>query len=402
MHAVLLTLLVFPHSEFRTPHSDDWPRFRGPNGSGVAAAVPLGFGPADRLWTVPLPGKGHSSPVIAGGRLFLQAASGDGAKRHLLALDAATGKTAWQTDVSGGKGHTHAKNSLASASAAVDGGRVFFPVWDGDGVTLRALDAATGKEQWNAPLGGYVSQHGFGISPLAAGGRVFVNFDQDGSAELVAFDAATGKRVWAAPRKAFRANSAMCLLHKGTLVAASTAGLTAYDPATGKVVWDWAWPFDGMALRTVGSPVLDGDTIIAVAGDGGGSRSTVAVTVGPTPRLLWQKTKGVPYVPGPIAAGDHLYFVTDNGLATCAELATGNVVWQERAFTRAVSASPVLAGGAVIAVAEDGKLIAFKATPAGFEKLAEGGIGEAVFASPAAVGGRLYVRGATGLTCFGK
>ncbi len=400
MHASLLALALGTQPPALA--ADEWSRFRGPNGSGVAAAVPAGFGPEHQLWRVPLPGRGHSSPVVAGGRVFLQAASADGGKRHLLALDAATGTTAWRVDLDGAKAHTHAKNSLASGTAAVDGGRVFFLVWDGDAVTLRALDAATGKEQWNARLGGYVSQHGFGISPLAAGGRVFVNFDQDGAAELLAFDAATGKKLWAAPRKAFRANSAMCLLHKGTLLAVSTAGLTAHDPATGKVVWDWGWPFDGQALRTVGSPVLDGDTVIAVAGDGGGSRSTVAVAAGPSPKLLWQKTKGVPYVPGPIASGDHLYYVTDNGLATCADLRTGDVVWQERAFSKAVSASPVLAGGAVIAVAEDGKLLAFKATPAGFEKLAEGSLGEPVFASPAAAGGRLYVRGATALTCFGK
>ena len=401
MHPALL-LLAFSLQPSALSPDGDWPRFRGPNGSGVGPAVGLGFGDEAVKWAVPLPGKGHGSPVVADGKVFLQSATSDGSKRHLLALDAATGRTVWDKTVAGGAGHTHAKNSLASATAAVDAGRVFFLVWDGQAVTLRGHAAADGKELWDVPLGGYVSQHGFGISPLAADGRVFVNFDQDGSAVLLAFDGATGKKLWSADRKPFRANSAMCLLHKGTLVATSTAGLTAHDPATGKVAWDWAWPFDGMALRTVGSPVLDGDTVIAVAGDGGGSRSTVAVAAGAKPKLLWQKTKDVPYVPGPIASGRHLYFVTDAGLAACADLTTGDIVWQERAFSKAVSASPLLAGGAVVAVAEDGTILAFKASSDGFEKLAEGKLREPVFASPAAAGGRLYVRTATKLVCFGK
>lgn len=400
--ALLLLLVLTPHSSLLAPDPGDWPRFRGPNGSGVGPAVPLGFGPEHVAWRAEPPGRGHSSPVVADGRLFLQSASGDGAVRHLLAYDAATGKPVWQEDVPGGKGHTHAKNSLASSTPAVDGGRVFFLLWSGTDVRLDARDAATGKGLWQVKLGGYKSQHGFGISPLAAGGRVFVNFDQDGSAELLAFDAATGERVWAARRKPFRANCAMCLLHKGTLVAASTAGLTGYDPATGKVAWDWAWPFDNKPLRTVGSPVLDGDTVIAVSGDGDGSRSAAAVDVGgSSPKQLWQRTRDVPYVPGPIAAGRHLYYLTDGGQAACADLATGKVVWQERAFATSVSASPVLAGGAVIAVAEDGRIVAFKASPGGFDKLAEGEVGEPVFASPAAAGGRLYVRGAKSLVCFG-
>lgn len=394
MLAVLLALALAP--------ADDWTWFRGPNGSGVGPAVPLAFGKDDIRWAADLPGRGHASPVVAGGRVFLQSATADGRQRRLLALDQATGNKLWQVDLPGQPAKVHAKSSLASSTAAVLGDRVFFLVWDGNAVTLRAVDAATGKEHWNAPLGGYVSQHGFGISPLAVDGRVFVNFDQDGSAELLAFDAATGNKLWAKPRKPFRANSAMCLLHKGTVVAASTAGLTAHDPATGAVAWDWSWPFDGMALRTVGSPVLDGDTVIAPAGDGGGSRSLVAVAAGPRPKLLWQKTKDTPYVPGPLLSGRHLYYLTDTGLATCADVATGDIVWQERAFSKAVTASPVLAGGAVVAVAEDGKIVAFKAASDGYEKLAEGSLGEPVFASPAAVGGRLYVRTATRLVCYGK
>jgi outer membrane protein assembly factor BamB len=302
--------------------------------------------------------------------------------------------------------------------------------WDGSVVTLYAYDL-DGTELWSASLGGYVSQHGVGMSPVASGGKVFVNYDQDdpaqaekpkpgdpppgppaeNPAEVLAFDAKTGAKVWAAKRKAFRACSSSPFVRelpggKTELIVSSTAGLTGYDTDTGKVNWDWAWKFDGMALRTVGSPVLAGDVVVAPSGDGGGSRSMVAVTPGPGSKMLWNRTKETPYVPAPVAKGDHLYWVTDGGVATCAELRTGKVVWSERAFPNLtkgtyVHASLLLIGDQVLAVSEFGEAVVFKATPAGYEEVSRNALGEAVSATPAAADGRLYIRGAAHLFCIG-
>lgn len=390
----------------------DWPRFHGQNGAGVAdPATPVEWEKAAPAWKVAVPGKGHSSPVVAAGRVFLQSASADGLNRSLHCFDAATGAVKWSRDVVGAPGHTHKKSSLASSTPAVDGGRVFTIYWNGAACDLAAY-GLDGKPLWTTPLGAFESDHGAGLSPMAFGGKVFVNYDQGadkdrpGTAEVLAFDAADGKKVWSARRKGFRACSATPVVRelpggKAEVVVSSTAALTGYDPDTGAVNWDWPWKFTGMALRTIAGPLMVGDKVIAFSGDGGGSRSAVAITPGSGPRVLWEKKKATPYVPSPVALGGHLYWVTDDGQATCADAKTGNPVWTERAFGKgAVSASLILAGDKVLAVAEDGKAVVFKATPDGFDKLAEMSLGEAVMASPAGADGRLFVRGTDHLFCF--
>ena len=387
----------------------DWTRFRGPNGSGAVETAPLKWnGASDILWKSEIPGSGHSSPIVVGDKVFLQSSATDGSTRMLICIDG-KGKIAWTSTIPGkhpGKGKVHNKSSLASSTPTSDGERVFAIFWDGDGLIVVGYDLA-GKELWKTPLGPYVSQHGAGMSPVAYGGKVFVNYDQDGAAELVALDAKSGKIAWSAKRKAFRACSSSPLVRelpggKTEIVVSSTAGLTGYDPADGKVNWNWEWKFDGMALRTVGSPILANGTVIAISGDGSGARSTVAVTPGEKPKLLWEKNKDTPYVPGPVAKGDYVYWVTDAGVAVCAETKTGKILWSERATQKSISASLLLIGDAVFAIAEDGKAIAFQASPGGFETVAESNLGEVVFATPAAADGKLYIRGANHLFCIGK
>jgi outer membrane protein assembly factor BamB len=413
----------------------DWTRFRGPNGSGVVPdpGVPLKWSATENVvWKVDVPGVGHSSPIVVKGRVILESASRDGAQRMLLCYDAGTGQLKWTKTDPGQKVPTiHAKNSLASSTPTSDGERVFALFWDGRVVTLYAYDL-DGNEKWSASLGGYVSQHGVGMSPVAYGGKVFVNYDQDdpsmaqkprpgevppgpvaeNPAEVLAFDAKTGEKLWAAKRKAYRACSSTPFVRelsggKAELVVSSTAGLTGYDPDTGKVNWDWSWKFPVKPLRTVGSPVLAGGVVVAPSGDGDGSRDMVAVSPGPSPKLLWEKRKDTPYVPVPVARGDHLYWVTDGGLAFCAETRTGKEVWgHERAFPNLskgtyVHSSPVLVGDNVVAVAETGQAVVFKATPDGFDEVARNDLGESVTASPAAADGKLYIRGAEHLFCIG-
>jgi len=387
----------------------DWARFRGPNGTGAVDAAPVKWsGASDILWKAEIPGYGHSSPIVVGDKVFLETSSEDSSKRMLLCIDG-KGKIAWTASVQGkhpGKGKVHTKSSLASSTPASDGERVFAIFWDGEGLIVYGYDLA-GKELWKTPLGPYVSQHGPGVSPVAYDGKVFINYDQDGAAELVALDAKTGKNVWSAKRKPFRACSSSPLVRdlpggKTEIVVSSTAGLTGYNPADGKVNWDWEWKFDGMALRTVGSPILANGTVVAVSGDGSGSRSTVAVTPGENAKMLWEKNKDTPYVPGPVTKGDYLYWVSDAGLAVCAEIKTGKILWSERATQKNISASLLLIGDTVFAVAEDGKAVAFQASPGGYEQVAESSLGEAVFATPAAADGKLYVRGAKHLFCIGK
>lgn len=383
----------------------DWTRFRGPNGTGVAAAdVPPQAAAKNLLWKVAIPGKGHSSPIIVGHRVFLQSATPDGAKRTLICLNSATGKIEWTRDVVGQSAHTHKKNSLASSTPASDGKNVYVLFWDGAAVTMHAY-TLDGKPLWASSLGSYQSQHGVGASPVVVGDKVIVNFDQDGAAEAMAFDTKTGVKVWSVERKPSRANPATPFIRelpngKSEVVFVNTGGLTGYDPDTGKVNWDWDWAPN--KLRTVASPILLKNSILAVAGDGGGSRAAAVVTPGTSAKLLWAKRKDVSYVPTPLVKGDHIYMVLDTGFVSCLEAQSGDILWSERVFTKAVTASPILIGDTVLAIAEDGKVVTFKTDPELFDKVTERSLGEAVFASPAAGDGKVFVRGVEHLFCFGK
>lgn len=392
----------------------DWPRFRGPNGAGVAdGPAPVAWTKGGNvLWTAELPGRGNSSPVVANGRLLVQSAAKDGTKRMLLCLDPATGAVKWTAAAGGQSAKIHPKSSLASSTPACDGDRVYACFWDGAAVSLHAYDL-DGKELWAASLGSFESQHGAGMSPVVHGGKVFVNFDQDGAAEVVAFDARTGAKAWVAPRRAYRACYSTPVVRprkdgRSELVAYSTAGATGYDPETGAVNWAWVTPWrEGeMALRSVASPVLAGGLVVCVNGDGSGSRYSAVLDPdapgGPAP--LWEKRSNAltPYVPCPVVKGDFIYWLTDQGFAECVAVKTGKVAWSERAFNKAVSASPVLIGDALLGIDEGGKAVAWKADPEGFEKVAASEVGEPVFASPAVADGRLYVRGATRLMCVGE
>jgi outer membrane protein assembly factor BamB len=390
----------------------DWPRFRGPNGTGVAADkdVPVTWGPEQNvLWKAELPGRGNSSPIISAGRVFLQSSSEDGKERRLYCLDAATGKRLWSQGEPGARAKTHPKNSLASGTPAADGERVFVTSWDGRGLRLLGYDFA-GKLLWQRDLGPYTSQHGPGHSPIVHDGRVILLDDQDGSSAVLVFDARDGKPLWQASRKPFRACYSTPFVRATAagpeLIVASTAGVSGYDPRDGSENWHYDWSFTRMPLRTVASPVEAAGLVVATSGDGAGDRHMIAVRLGgkgdvTKTHLAWENRRDFPYVPTLLAAGGHLFSVNDKGTAACYDAATGREVWSKPRLLTGVSASPVLVDGKVYAAGEDGKVCVFQADTT-FKLLAKNELGEPVMATPAVADGRLYLRGKDHLFCIGK
>jgi outer membrane protein assembly factor BamB len=394
-----------------TVAADNWPRFRGPNGTGISADkdIPVKWTAEDVLWKTPLPGFGHSSPIVWGDRIFLQSSTGDAKERMLLCLDTATGKVLWSKSAPATKGKTHPRSSQASGTPATDGELVYTAFWDGNNLALFAYDFK-GDLKWSKDLGEFVSQHGAGHSPIVWKDRVFLANDQDGSSVLLAFDAKTGKELWKTPRKAFRACYSTPLLREKAngeteLLVVSTAGVSGYDPLTGKENWHFTWEFSGMALRTVSSPVLAGDLILATSGDGSGPRHAIAVKLGgkgdvSATNLVWENRKSLPYVPSPLVRGEYLYTVNDAGIAACYEAKTGAEIWTHRLASK-VTASPVMIDGKIYSVGEDGKVYVFEAAPK-YKELGVSALGESVSATPAVADNRLYVRGDEHLFCIGK
>jgi outer membrane protein assembly factor BamB len=390
----------------------DWPRFRGPNGTGTTTdkEVPVHWTEKENvLWKTPLPGAGHSSPVVWGDRLFVQSASADGKERSLLCVDTGNGKILWTRAAPGGRAKTHLKNTLASSTPATDGERVYAVFWDGQDQSLAAYDFK-GELVWKRELGAFRSQHGAGGSPMAHDGLVYFNNDQDGKAELLALDARKGETVWKAERKAFRACYSTPFLHdKGAgemeLIVCSTAGVTSYHPKKGDENWNCRWLGDRMPLRTVSSPIVVNDVVFATAGDGAGDRHLLAVRLGgkgdvTKTHLAWENLHDFPYVPCLLGSGEHLYGVTDLGFAFCCEAKTGKEVWNTR-LAGPVTASPVMIDGKVYAVSDKGDVYVFEAATT-FKLLARNTVGEPVSATPAVADGKLFIRGEEHLFCIGK
>lgn len=392
----------------------DWPRFRGPNGAGIAEDknLPVKWTEENILWKTPIPGVGHSSPIVCKGRVFLQSASADGSERWLLCLDVGKGEIVWKTRSPGERTRKHALNSFASSTPASDGERVYAAFWDGKAIHLGAYDFKEGKPLWEKDLGGYVSQHGFGHSPMLIDGKVILANDQDGTSRLLAFDAGSGDKAWETQRTPYRACYSTPIIHvkpngDKELIVASTAGITSYDPADGKANWWYTWKFARAPLRTVGSPIIAGDLVLATSGDGAGDRDVIAVRLGGQgdvsgTSLAWQNRKNYPfpYVPCLLAHGLYLFGVHDKGVASCHLARNGEEVWRQR-LDSGFTASPVLVDGKVYAVSQKGSVYVFNAA-SDFKLLAENSIGEAVSSTPAVADDRMFLRGEKHLFCIGK
>ena len=400
----------------------DWPRFRGPNGTGVSTDqdVPVQWSDKDGvLWKVPIPGRGNSSPIVWGDRLFVQSAAEDGSERWLFCLNADSGEVIWKKTAPGAAAHTHPKNTLASSTPATDGERVYAVFWDGKGLLLVAYDFKSGDQVWSKDLGPYESEHGAGISPMVYDGRVYVaddqgasqNYDTTAPSTVMAFNAKDGTDAWKAPRKSFRAcYSTPFILEaekgKPELIVASTAGVTSYDPAGGAENWNYVWSFSTHPLRTVASPILADGLVIANAGEGGQGRSLIALRPGgkgdvTKTGLVWKNEKAFSYVPTLLAFGDSLYCVNDDGFASCHNARNGDEKWTKRLGGH-FSSSPVLIDGKIYAANEDGDVFVFEANSREYKQLAINSLGEGVISSPAASNGRLYYRGKENLICIGK
>jgi outer membrane protein assembly factor BamB len=393
----------------------DWPRFRGPNGTGIATDkdVPVKWTADGTLWKTAIPGVGHSSPIVSRGRVFLESSSEDGKTRWLLALDAVAGEVVWKTPAPARTARIHPLNSLASSTPATDGERVYAVFWDGVDIHLGAYDFKTGKPVWKQNLGRFVSQHGVGHSPMLIDGKVILANDQDGTSHLLAFDARTGAKAWEAERRPFRTCYSTPFIRTREngakeLIVASTAGITGYDPADGKANWSYTWSFTGMPLRTVASPIAADGFVFANSGDGSGDRHLIAVKLGDkgdvtASNLVWEngKKRYSPYVPCLLARGEHLYSTSDTGHAACHVARTGEEVWRVALCKDGFTASPILIDDKVYAVAKNGVVYVFEAAPT-FKLLAKNAVGESVSSTPAVADNHLFIRGETHLFCIGN
>lgn len=378
--------------------SQEWTRFRGPNGSGLSEAttVPATWDEDDYNWVAELPGAGHSSPVLWGDRIFLTSADEDGATRYVLCLDAADGRVVWQRDYPSTPHKKHVRNSFATATPAVDQDYVFV-VWSTpEEYSLRGLDHE-GNEIWHRDLGPYESQHSCGSSPIVFEDLVILGNEQDGESSLLAVDRQTGQTRWQTPRDTTRvAYSTPCIYQpkKGPLELifnSGSHGISSVDPWSGKPNWELRI-FD---KRSVSSPVVVDDLIFGSCGSGGGGNYVVAVKPGQAEGTLpaeevYRVDRSAPYVPTSIARGELVFLWSDQGVVTCLRAADGEVVWRKRVGNN-FSGSPICVEDRLYCVADDGEVFVLSATEE-FEVLGKMPLDEECRSTPAVADGRLYLR----------
>jgi len=395
--ALLILLAFVPHS-----FGQEWTRFRGPNGSGISDAktIPTKFTEKDYNWRIKLPGEGHGSPVVWGDKIFLMAANEKNADRFVVCINAKDGSVAWTKDYSSAPTHLHKFNSFGSSTPVVDAERVYV-YWASENKIEVAALTHEGKEVWRKPLGGFQSQHGPGVSPMLYKDTVIIANDQDGESFLIALDAKNGETKWKTKRKSGNAAYGVpCLAEidgKSQIILACTAsGISAVDPDTGTQIWSME---DLFKQRVVASPVVAGDLILSQCGQGGGGTRLVAVKAGSSDgrsaKLMYEITKGIPYVPTPLVHKDRIYMVTDGGFAVCLKVADGATVWQERITVDGRNSSffgsPVCVDGNLYAITRNGEVAVFKSGDE-FQLLGITALGEPSHATPAVSGGKMYLR----------
>jgi outer membrane protein assembly factor BamB len=407
--------------------ADNWDRFRGPNGTGTIddKNVPLTFSATKNvIWKVALPGVGNSSPIIWDRHLFLHSASKDGSLRSLACLDTSDGRIRWQKSIPGAPAKIRADSSLASSTPTTDGNAVYVSFWNGKNILVSAFDFQ-GQTLWSKELGPFNSQHGAGASPILYKDKVILANDMDKDdfntkvpnvrpSILMALDKRTGKLVWEAERVAERAcYSAPFLLHRPgqkapDLIVTSTTAVSGYNIDTGVKLWEakgWQEHAVKVPMRTVASPALAGD-VLCVCSGGDAGRFAIGLALpgagkADAPKRIWENRKDFPYVPSPVARGEHIYFVNDAGFAGCYHARTGKREWFERLGDESFNASPLVIDGKIYAANVAGDIYVIAAEPA-FRLLARNSLGEVIRATPAVADGRLYIRGNTHLFCIGK
>ena len=394
-----------------TVNAAEWSRFRGPNGTGVGTGdgIPTKFTKADFNFRTELPGgSGCSSPVVWGDKVFVLSANPEDATRYVVCVDANKGGIVWQKEFASKTHHLHTRSSYASCTPAADEERVYV-AWSTPEETLFKAFNHDGSEAWSKDLGSWVSQHGFGTSPIVYKDLVILHNSQQadkldpgqepGKSRMMAFDRKTGEEKWSTDLVSKNVCYSVPFIHQaadGTdeLVCSSTGnGIFSLDPMTGKQ--NWAVNDGLFSMRTVGSPIAAGGHIFGSTGSGRySSNYIVAVKPGSKASLAYKVANGsnfkAPYVPCLVSDGDLVFCFYDKGFASCIDATNGEIIWTERTGA-ALSGSPVRVGSRIFCVDEAGVVWVFAASKK-YELLGKSDLGEESRSTPAVANGRMYLR----------
>ncbi len=426
-----------------------WPTWRGPSFDGIAEGTgPLSWSDDSGVrWRLPIPGRGFSTPVIHGNRIFVTTAiplaprverpapphhetptgpnrrAGEdgpkgGGKRGpkkgpkkgpqgrevdhefaLICIERESGRVAWRDTVARVTPHESYRptdGSHCNQSPVTDGVHVW--TWFGSrGVFCHDI---AGKRVWSRDLGVKLRiyhEYGEGTSPVLDGGLLYLKADHEAGSFLIALDAETGATVWRADRD--EPTSYSCPLPvtddgRRQLIATGSNRVRSYDARTGAVIWECG----GLGMNAIPTPVAGGGLVFAMTGYQ--NPMLLAIRLGgrgdisDSNRVAWRNSRGNSYVPSPLYWRGKLFVLADGGFLSCYDARTGKPHYQQwRIGTgNLFKASPVMAGGRLYLAGENENVFVASTdeTPRilATNKLAD----QRFVASPAIAGGELYLR----------
>lgn len=398
--------------------ASSWPQFRGARGDGVHAegVPPLRWSETNGvIWKAAVPGRGRSSPVVAEGRVWLTTALEEGVRRtrigpddmqtaervvlKAVCLEVEDGRVVWERTLFpvDHPDPVHWLNSWATPTPVVEGGRVYC---DFGTFGTACLDAGTGQVKWQRRLP-LDHQVGPGSSPVLWRDYLILVRDGRDAQYVTALDRMTGQEVWRTERPPIEAPSPNLkksfvtpVLREGTgrpeLISPGPHWTVSYDPGDGREHWRVRHG-DGFSIGS--GPALT--EALAIFSTGCFKAQFVAVRLDGSgdvtaSHVAWKSLRQVPVMSSPVVVGADLFYVSDDGMATCAEAASGQPHWQER-LGGSHLASVLAGGGRVYFFAQDGRTTVVRAGRE-FEKLAENRVEGTVVATPAMVGDELFYR----------
>jgi outer membrane protein assembly factor BamB len=415
-------------------YAQNWPSFRGQNGSGAGdgSDLPITWDAEKSInvsWKTPIPGLGHSSPIVWGELVFVTTAvssatnsefvhgptdtpaSADDNSKHsfrVYCLNKKTGRIIWQKEIHQGvpKTKRHLKASHANPTPVTDGKKLIVS-FGSEGLYCFDFE---GKLLWKQDLGildgGWSSgpdfHWGFSSSPIIYKHLAIVQCDTQKRSFVAAFNLADGKRVWQTSREEDSSWSTPTIYegkNGAELITSGTKYYRGYDPITGKELWRLA---DGVDVK-IPTPIAFDDLYFLGGGSSheqnpfyairAGLRGEIKPAEAGNTRVAWQSLKIRAHIVTPIVYGDYLYACTDNGILSQYNAKTGEPTFRARLGSGgSFAASPVAADGKLYFASEDGEVFVIKAGPQ-FELLARNPMGEVLMATPAIAGKMIIIRG---------
>lgn len=418
---------------------EHWPAFRGGTLSGVGKGddFPTDWSKDKNItWKMTIPGRGWSSPIVWGDRVFLTSTVSEGKDReprkglyvanvfgkvdpgthhwYVHCLDRKTGKKLWSKEAHKGvvKGKIHIKNSYASETPVTDGERIY--AYFGN-VGLYCYDM-TGKKLWDKSFKPVSTRFGWGTasSPVLHDGRLYIVNDNDTGSYLLTLNAKTGKEIWKVERDE-KSNWATPYVWENSkrteIITPGTRKIRSYD-LDGKLLWE----LGGMSSITIPTPIEAHGLLYVTSGYvldfkkplyaiRPGASGDISLKEGQkqSEYIAWVQKSAGPYHPSPVVYGGYLYMLYDRGNLSCFDAKTGKPMYLKQSIARApFTASPWAADGKIYCLDENGITHVVQAGPK-FKVLGKNTLnGEMTLATPAITQGSFFIRTLNTLYRIGK